>query len=56
MKSFSIKVEYILSSNIPINELLNQGFETVYDQLYSHGTTYQSVIQNQLYVLVDQMD
>ena len=43
MKSFSIKVEYILSSNIPINELLNQGFETVYDQLYSHGTTTQEL-------------
>ncbi len=43
MKSFSIKVEYILSSNIPINELLKQGFETVYDQLYSHGTTYQEL-------------
>ena len=31
--------KYILKSNILINELLNQGFKTVYDQLYSHVTT-----------------
>jgi len=43
MKSFSIKVEYILSSNMQINELLNQGFETVYDQLYSNVTTNQEL-------------
>jgi hypothetical protein len=32
--------KYVLASNIPINELLYQGFKTAYDQLYaSHGTT-----------------
>ena len=29
----------ILAYNIQMNELLNQGFQTVYDQLYSHVTT-----------------
>jgi hypothetical protein len=33
----------ILASNIPINELLKQGFKTVYDQLYSHVTTNQEL-------------
>jgi hypothetical protein len=31
--------KYILSYNIQMNELLNQGFKTVYNQLYSHVTT-----------------
>jgi hypothetical protein len=35
--------KYILSSNMKINELLNQGFETVYDQLYSYVTTNQEL-------------
>ena len=29
----------VLASNILIDELLNQGFKTVYDQLYSHQAT-----------------
>jgi len=35
--------KYSLVSNISIDELLNQGFETVYDQLYSHVTTNQEL-------------
>jgi hypothetical protein len=31
--------DYILTSNIKIDELFIQGFQTVYDQLYSHNTT-----------------
>jgi len=36
-------IVYSLASNMQINELLNQGFETVYDQLYSHGITNQEL-------------
>jgi hypothetical protein len=31
--------KYVLAYNIQMNELLNQGFKTVYNQLYSHVTT-----------------
>ena len=34
-KLFNVQ-NYKLASNIQMNELLNQGFQTVYDQLYSH--------------------
>jgi len=33
----------LISSNILIDELLNDGFKFVYDQLYSHGTTNQEL-------------
>jgi len=35
---------YILASNIEINDLLNQGFKIVYDQFYSHNTTYSELL------------
>jgi len=33
----------LISSNIPIDELLSDGFKFVYDQLYSHRTTNQEL-------------
>ena len=46
MSKSILKLEFkgiTLASNIPINELLNDGFKTVYDQLYSHKTTNQEL-------------
>jgi hypothetical protein len=36
--NFNIQ-NYVLAFNIQMNEFLNQGFKTVYDQFYSHATT-----------------
>jgi hypothetical protein len=37
----------ILAYNIQMNELLNQGFKTVYNQLYSHVTT-ETILLNKI--------